>query len=134
GDLALAEVDGGVRDAISVELDDVELDDDGLITAASLTAIALVPLPAFADARIAASLHPDRSTTAMPDQTTVVVNPPAPTAPAPAAAPTPAPAPTPDPAPVRQPVSLNAAVVATDRALDLHAAAAHLETAFRRDP
>lgn len=134
GDLALAEVDGGVRDAISVELDDVELDDAGLITAASLTAIALVPLPAFADARIAASLHTEGDP--MPDQTTVVVNPPttptpAPTTPAPT---TPAPAPTPDPAPADPPASLNASVAVRDRPLDLHAAAAHLETAWRRDP
>lgn len=55
GDAALLEAREGTRDALSVELEEVELDDDGELLAAELVAIALVPLPAFSDARIAAS-------------------------------------------------------------------------------
>jgi hypothetical protein len=56
GDAALLEAREGTRDALSVELEDAELDDDGELIAAELVAIALVPLPAFSDARIAAEL------------------------------------------------------------------------------
>jgi len=58
GDAALLEAREGTRDALSVELEDAELDDDGELVAAELVAIALVPLPAFSDARIAAELDP----------------------------------------------------------------------------
>lgn len=54
GDQVLAEATEGVRDAISVELDDVDVDDRGRIRSAELTGLALVPVPAFDDARIAA--------------------------------------------------------------------------------
>jgi hypothetical protein len=54
GDAALLEAREGTRDALSVELDDVTLE-AGRITSATLSAVALVPLPAFADARLAAS-------------------------------------------------------------------------------
>src|SRR4029077_10321137 len=54
GNRALLEAREGTRDAISVELEDVDLDDDGHILAATLAGLALVPLPAFSDARIAA--------------------------------------------------------------------------------
>jgi hypothetical protein len=54
GDAALLEAREGTRDALSVELEDVELDDDGELVSAELAAVALVPLPAFSDARIAA--------------------------------------------------------------------------------
>lgn len=56
GDAALLEAREGTRDALSVELEDVELDDAGELLSAELAAIALVPLPAFSDARIAAEL------------------------------------------------------------------------------
>ena len=59
GDSALLEAREGTRDALSVELEDVELDDDGELVAAELAAVALVPLPAFSDARIAAELGDD---------------------------------------------------------------------------
>jgi HK97 family phage prohead protease len=59
GDAALLEAREGTRDAMSVELEDVELDDDGELLAAELVAIALVPLPAFSDARIAAERDDD---------------------------------------------------------------------------
>lgn len=55
GDTALLEAAEGVRDALSVELDNVTLDAAGVVTAADLTAVALTSIPAFADARIVAS-------------------------------------------------------------------------------
>lgn len=54
GELALVEAAEGVRDALSVELDNVDVR-NGHVTAADLVAVALVPIPAFADARIAAA-------------------------------------------------------------------------------
>ena len=54
GDAALLEAREGTRDALSVELEDVEMDDAGDLVAAELVAVALVPMPAFSDARIAA--------------------------------------------------------------------------------
>lgn len=51
GDAALIEASEGIRDAFSVELDDVELDGD-TITAGRIVGVALVPLPAYADARV----------------------------------------------------------------------------------
>jgi hypothetical protein len=60
GDAALLEAREGTRDALSVELEDVELDDDGELITAELAAVALVPLPAFSDARIAAERDDDQ--------------------------------------------------------------------------
>ena len=54
GDAALLEAREGTRDALSVELEDVELDENDELVSAELAAVALVPLPAFSDARIAA--------------------------------------------------------------------------------
>jgi hypothetical protein len=54
GDSALTEAREGIRDALSVELDNVTLD-GGRVTGADLVAVALVSVPAFADARVAAS-------------------------------------------------------------------------------
>lgn len=59
GDLALAEAAGKVRDSFSVELDTLVIEEDldaGTITVVSgfLRAVALVPIPAFDDARVAA--------------------------------------------------------------------------------
>lgn len=59
GDTALLEASEGVRDALSVELDNVELDAAGTVTRADLTAVALTSIPAFADARIVASDTPE---------------------------------------------------------------------------
>jgi len=71
GDQALAEALARVRDAFSVELDDLELDGDRLI-GGRLTGVALVTVPAFPDARItqvaAAAVPPE--VTAMPTMTT----------------------------------------------------------------
>lgn len=61
GDVALADVNERVRDALSVELIHTSVDTEGNLTAGELTAVALVPIPAFADARvdlITASQHP----------------------------------------------------------------------------
>lgn len=81
GDSALLEAREGTRDALSVELEDVELDDDGELIAAELAAVALVPLPAFSDARIAAERDDDQDDDDHQDQ------PPASAPPAPAASP-----------------------------------------------
>lgn len=66
GDAALADVENRVRDAMSVELVDTKIR-NGQITAGQLTAVALVPIPAFADARVeafttaAADTEPDEA-------------------------------------------------------------------------
>jgi hypothetical protein len=80
GDQALLEATEGLRDAFSVELDDLELDGQ-TVTAAALTAVAQVPVPAYQAARIAQ---------------VAAARPPA----DPPADPTPAPDPAPDPGPV----------------------------------
>lgn len=53
GDAALSDVTEGIRDALSVELIDARVH-AGTLESASLTAVALVPIPAFADARVTA--------------------------------------------------------------------------------
>lgn len=61
GDAALADVTEGIRDALSVEIVGAEIGAGGKLTAGTITAVALVAVPAFADARVAsftASLHP----------------------------------------------------------------------------
>lgn len=55
GDAALLEASEGVRDALSVELDNVAMDADGRVTAADLTGVALTAVPAFPGARLVAS-------------------------------------------------------------------------------
>lgn len=65
GDTALLEASEGVRDALSVELDNVKLDKSGQVTAADLTGVALTSIPAFADARLVAS---DSDTDKDPDK------------------------------------------------------------------
>ena len=60
GDVALADVTERVRDALSVELVHTSIDEDGNLIAGELKAVALVPIPAFDDARvelITASAH-----------------------------------------------------------------------------
>ncbi|PAJ70923.1 hypothetical protein CIG21_01705 [Corynebacterium hadale] len=52
GDTALADVTEHIRDALSVELINTSVTEDGQLTAGELTAVALVPIPAFADARV----------------------------------------------------------------------------------
>jgi len=117
GDAALLEAREGTRDALSVELEDVELDDAGDLVAAELVAIALVPLPAFSDARIAAELGGDDDDDTDGD--------PEPPAPGPAG---------PPPAgrrPARAPAALSAARTPARRgALTLHAASAQLAGAY----
>lgn len=69
GDAALADVTEHVRDALSVELIDTAVDTTGRLTAGTLTAVALVPIPAFADARVelvTAALHTERTTMSEP--------------------------------------------------------------------
>ena len=61
GDAALLDASEGLRDAFSVELIDVDIAADGGLTDSLLTAVALVTVPAYADARVesvAASLTP----------------------------------------------------------------------------
>ena len=55
GNAALVEATEGVRDALSVELDNVALDADGRVTSADLTGVALTSVPAFPGARLVAS-------------------------------------------------------------------------------
>jgi phage head maturation protease len=55
GDAALVEASEGVRDALSVELDNVAIDADGRVTRADLTGVALTSVPAFPGARLVAS-------------------------------------------------------------------------------
>ena len=60
GDAALADVTEGIRDALSVEIVGAEIGAGGKLTGGTITAVALVAVPAFADARVAsftASLH-----------------------------------------------------------------------------
>lgn len=55
GNAALVEAAEGVRDALSVELDNVTMDAAGHVTAADLTGVALTSVPAFPGARLVAS-------------------------------------------------------------------------------
>lgn len=55
GDRALLEAAEGIRDALSVELDNVTIE-GGHVVAADLVAVAQVPLPAFAGAQLVAAL------------------------------------------------------------------------------
>jgi hypothetical protein len=63
GDTALLEAAEGIRDCLSVELDDVVIK-GGHVTAAALTAVALVPIPAFTGADLAAADTPEVPVTA----------------------------------------------------------------------
>jgi hypothetical protein len=68
---ALLEASEGLRDAFSVELTDVQVDAQGNVTDSLLTAVALVPIPAYADARVttvAAANHKE-GTSNMPEPT-----------------------------------------------------------------
>lgn len=56
GDAALVEASEGIRDALSVELNNVVVD-QGTVKSADLVAVALTAVPAFSDARVAASDH-----------------------------------------------------------------------------
>jgi hypothetical protein len=73
--LALTEAAEGLRDGLSVELVDVVLDSQDQVTSALVTGVALVPVPAFAPARVtqvAASHNPPATperNTAMPEPT-----------------------------------------------------------------
>ena len=72
GDVALTDVTEHVRDALSVELVDTRVN-NGTLTAGTLTAVALVPVPAFTDARVEtviASASPITIGTDMSDTTT----------------------------------------------------------------
>ena len=60
GDAALADIREGIRDALSVEIMGAEIGGGGRLTGGTITAVALVAVPAFADARVSAftaSLH-----------------------------------------------------------------------------
>ncbi|MBG9310675.1 hypothetical protein I4J31_08315 [Corynebacterium belfantii] len=60
GKAALADVRGRVRDALSVELRDYETSGDAIV-AASLSAVALVAVPAYKRARVSAAARPQAS-------------------------------------------------------------------------
>jgi hypothetical protein len=62
GDLALLEASEGLRDALSVELNNVTLK-NGHVTAADLVAVAQVAVPAFAGAELAAALSDEDEAT-----------------------------------------------------------------------
>lgn len=66
GDDALLEASEGVRDGLSVELDNVQIR-AGHVTAADLVAVALTSIPAYADARLVASDTPDEDPAPAPD-------------------------------------------------------------------
>ena len=66
GDLSLVEAEHRVRDAFSVELDDIELDGD-LIVAGELIAVAQLAVPAFPDARVAAVAAQRQNGSPMPN-------------------------------------------------------------------
>jgi hypothetical protein len=68
GDTALLEAAEGIRDCLSVELDDVVIR-AGHVTAATLTAVALVPIPAFTGANLAAADTPEEPTMTAPEPT-----------------------------------------------------------------
>lgn len=65
---ALVEASEGLRDAFSVELGEYAADASGLVSAGDVTAVALVPIPAFANARVTsvAAAHHQKGNT-MPD-------------------------------------------------------------------
>jgi hypothetical protein len=67
GDTALLEASEGVRDALSVELDNVVIR-GGVVTAADLAAVALTSVPAYADARLTAADTPPIKETPVPEQ------------------------------------------------------------------
>jgi HK97 family phage prohead protease len=71
GDLLLAELRGGVRDGLSVELSDLVLDasDPNLVTSARLDAVAHVPLPAYDTARVSALAATQHAPTGEPSVT-----------------------------------------------------------------
>jgi phage head maturation protease len=74
GDELLAEIRGGVREGVSVELSEVVYadDDPDLVVSARLDAVAHVPLPAYDSARtyaLAANQHTDGEPVTQPDQT-----------------------------------------------------------------
>jgi phage head maturation protease len=102
GDLALVEAAEGVRDALSVELDNADIR-GGWIESADVVAVALVPLPAYADARINAAAATERN----PRMTTAPDPDPTTTTPDDDDEDTPAPAPAPTPPPARVAASLN---------------------------
>jgi hypothetical protein len=118
GDTALLEAAEGVRDALSVELDDVQIS-AGHVTAATLEAVALVAIPAFADARLKAADTPPRKENPMtaPDPT--------PEPPAPVDSP-PSPVPAPEPPEQR----LNASLSASARVPSFTAAVARIRDAL----
>ncbi|MFJ1461005.1 hypothetical protein [Nocardia sp. N2S4-5] len=108
GDQALTDAQG-VRDGLSIEIDGrLDRGPDGTVRRAQLAAVALVPTPAFADARVLTVTYsdhpqemtvteqtttPDEQTTTEDEQTTTVVTP-DPGNGVPRTEPTPAPAPT----------------------------------------
>jgi hypothetical protein len=77
GDTALLEAAEGIRDCLSVELDDVVIK-GGHVTAATLTAVALVPIPAFTGADLAAADTPEVPAMTAPAPTPTPTDPPTP--------------------------------------------------------
>lgn len=73
GDTALLEAAEGVRDALSVELDNVTIT-GGRVTAADLVAVALTAVPAYADARLAAADTPPEEGDTVPDAAPLTVD------------------------------------------------------------
>jgi hypothetical protein len=97
GDDALLEASEGVRDALSVELDAAVVK-AGRLVSADLVAVAVTSVPAFADARLVATLAPD--TPPDPDPEPVPPAPPAPEPEEPAVPETPLPVTASDRAPL----------------------------------
>ena len=117
GDRAILEAAQGIRDSLSVELDDLVIR-AGHVISAVLTAVALVPIPAFTGADLVAADTPERPAMTAPAAPAppppppppppgAPPAPPAPAAPPPPSAPPVPPQPNPDIPPV--PANLNAA-------------------------
>lgn len=95
GDLALAEADPAspapVRTGMSIELDNCSYEPDGGLASADALAVALVPVPAFDTARVAAVVAarhtPEEGTPTVDPENPAPVTPPAPAVVAPVAAP-----------------------------------------------
>lgn len=77
GDAALTEIREGVRDGLSVELHNTRLNGHGQLQSALVTAVALVPTPAFADARVLNASIEQENITMEPDDTTTTTTEPA---------------------------------------------------------
>ncbi len=140
GDQALLEASEGLRDALSVELNNIQLN-AGHVTAGELVAVAQVAVPAFAGAQLVAALTDDEQTQVndLATQITDITATNTDTAPPDAAAGEEAPMPQPTQTQAAaQPPALTATMQPTARTqrrgLNLEAAMSQLRAAYQRGP